>query len=310
MEGDSGIVARTYGTSVLLERTNTLAASTRSLGVTSSFPRRNKGSITETPSADKGLANEGVNSSSSLRASLRRVDIIEDSPVPSETNRSPKSPKTTTSVSAALHNPVWWREAVEAAIRYRDSHEEGDIQLLTMRDFDPTVRVRLGGLVTARSVKYLGNIASKMSDQETRDSWWNELREEIKAHAKILGCSHVIGYLEASTIHDDVAILSITGTAATVRGLPDILWAARFESNWPSRDKSDGRRKSDEIVDEPSVAQGEVSDAVTEPRTHRRKRRPNEKDGTDDFDEANSPPQWRDNRKFFPTRRAKPCSGK
>ena len=163
--------------------------------------------------------------------------------------------------------------------------------------------------MSARSVKYLGNIASKMSDQETRDSWWNELREEIKAHAKILGCSHVIGYLEASTIHDDVAILSITGTAATVRGLPDIVWAARLISSWPSRDKSDGRRKADGMDDdEPSEVLGEVSDAVTEPRNHRRKRRTNDKDGTDDFDELN-PPQWNDNRKLFRTRRAKPCSG-
>lgn len=268
--------------------------------------------MTDSPNSDKGLAivSDAGGSVTSLHASLRVLDIIEDSPMPSDTNRSPKSPKTTATVSAApLHNPNWWREAVEAAQTHRDSQEEGDIQLLTMRNFDTTVRVRLGGLVTARSVKYLGNIASKMSDQETRDSWWNELREEIKAHAKILGCSHVIGYLEASTIHDDVAILSITGTAATVRGLPDILWAARFESNWPSRDKSDGRRKNDETGDEPSVAQGEVSDAVTEPRTHRRKRRPNEKDGSEDFDEPNSPPQWRDNRKLFRTRRAKTCSG-
>ena len=151
----------------------------------------------------------------------------------------------------------------------------------------------------------MGNIASKLSDQETRNSWWNELREEIKSHAKILGCSHVVGYLEASTIHDDVAILSITGTAATVRGLPDILWSARFESGWPSRDMSG--RKGDEIDDEPSEMQGEVSDAVTEPRNHRRKRRTHDKDGNDEYDEI-KPPQWRENRKLFRTRRAKPCS--
>lgn len=46
--------------------------------------------------------------------------------------------------------------------------------------------------------------------------------DEIRSHAKILCCSHVVGYLEASTIHEDVAILSITGTACTVRGLADL----------------------------------------------------------------------------------------
>jgi hypothetical protein len=141
-----------------------------------------------------------------------------------------------------------------------------------------------------------------LSDQETRDSWWNELREEIKAHAKILGCSHVVGYLEASTIHDDVAILSITGTAATVRGLPDILWSDRF--GWSSQNKHAGRRKDNE-ENEPSERIDEVSDAVTEPRNHRRKRR--ESDVSDEYDEP-KPPQWRGNRKFFRPRRAKPCS--
>ena len=39
------------------------------------------------------------------------------------------------------------------------------------------VRLRIGGLVTARSVKYLGKLASKLSDQETRDGWWSEVSE-------------------------------------------------------------------------------------------------------------------------------------
>ena len=117
VEGDSGIVARTYGTCVLLERIGTLAASTRSLGMTSMAQRRNKGSVTESPTTDKSLAivNDGGNSATSLQASLRHLDIIEDSPIPSDVNRSPKSPKTTAISAAPFHNPVWWREAVEAA---------------------------------------------------------------------------------------------------------------------------------------------------------------------------------------------------
>jgi hypothetical protein len=111
---------------------------------------------------------------------------------------------------------------VAVTAHHRHHHDPDEVQLLTLRDFDPIVRVRIGGLVTVRSVKYLGNLASKLSDQETRDSWWTELRDEIKSHAKLLCCTHVVGYLEASTIHNDVAILSITGTACTVRGLPDM----------------------------------------------------------------------------------------
>ena len=300
VEGDSGIVARTYGTCVLLERTSTGAASSRSLQAAFSTSRRAlKSAVQESPPTEDEKAKLSSAISSPLISSMRCLDIIEDSPVHSETNRmSPKSQKTITSVvsGAQFHNASWWREALEAAVRHRDSQEEGDVQLLTMREFGPTVRVRLGGLVTARSVKYLGNIASKLSDQETRDSWWNELREDIKSHAKILGCSHVVGYLEASTIHDDVAILSITGTAATVRGLPDILWAARLESNEKT------------IGDEPSEIQGEASDAVTEPRSHRRKEHGSSTSVLEGYEETKSPQQWRDNRKLFRTRRAKPCS--
>ncbi|RHY02578.1 hypothetical protein DYB36_005520 [Aphanomyces astaci] len=56
------------------------------------------------------------------------------------------------------------------------AHDE--IQLLTVKAFHPDTRVRLGGIVTARSVKFLGKMATKLADQETRDSWWLELREE------------------------------------------------------------------------------------------------------------------------------------
>jgi hypothetical protein len=51
--------------------------------------------------------------------------------------------------------------------------------LITLKVFSPATRIRLGGIVSARSVKYLGKMATKLADQETRDSWWLELREEV-----------------------------------------------------------------------------------------------------------------------------------
>ncbi|KAL3772868.1 hypothetical protein ACHAWU_000525, partial [Discostella pseudostelligera] len=122
-----------------------------------------------------------------------------------------------------------------AAVRQRQRQQEyaqQEVQLLTMTEFDPRVRVRFGGLVTARSVKYLGKLASKLSDQETRDGWWSELRDEIRSHARTLCCSHVIGYMEYSTIHEDVCVLTISGTAAAVRGLPDKGMAQRMWAEW------------------------------------------------------------------------------
>lgn len=91
-------------------------------------------------------------------------------------------------------------EAVAAAaantVRHREAAQDEEVQLLTLRHFDSEVRVRIGGLVTARSVKYLGNLASSLLDQETRDSWWNELRDEIR----YLRCPCCLLYLVHSVL--------------------------------------------------------------------------------------------------------------
>ncbi len=93
------------------------------------------------------------------------------------------------------------------------------VTLLTLTRFLPMAKLRLGGVVMARSVKYLGKLASSLTDQDTRDHWWSELRDEVRSHAKTLGCTHVVGYSESATIHDDVCIMSATGTAVTLRRL-------------------------------------------------------------------------------------------
>ena len=43
--------------------------------------------------------------------------------------------------------------------------------------------------------------------------------QQVRSHAKSLTCTHIIGYSETCTIHDDVCILSCVGTAATLRNL-------------------------------------------------------------------------------------------
>ena len=189
VEGDSGIVARTYGTCVLLER--------------------------------------------SEKADGDRPSAIMDSSDHHRPDQTLESRLASRLVSEAV------AAAAVNTVRHREAAQDEEVQLLTIRYFDPGIRVRIGGLVTARSVKYLGNLASSLLDQETRDSWWNELRDEIRSHAKILCCSHVVGYLEASTIHDDVAILSITGTAASVRGLPDLTAPSRLLWANQSADRAD-----------------------------------------------------------------------
>jgi len=192
VEGDSGIVTRSYGTCVLLQKLD--------LGNKLDLGARHDISFVEDES---GRNFDDTRPTISGEASVSPPG-------------GPGAPPMVIGpiINGAHMGTAATVAAAAAAARHRDAAQD-EVQLLTLRSFGPEVRVRIGGLVTARSVKYLGKIASKLSDQETRDGWWSELRDEIKSHAKVLCCSHVIGYAEASTIHDDVCILSITGTAAT-----------------------------------------------------------------------------------------------
>ncbi|KAG0024412.1 hypothetical protein BGZ82_010452 [Podila clonocystis] len=84
-------------------------------------------------------------------------------------------------------------------------------QIFTLHEFPPGTVFNLGGIVSARSVKLIEN-----DDVETRDAWWDELRDEVKSHARVLGCSHIIGYQEQATINDELIVLSAVGTAANL----------------------------------------------------------------------------------------------
>ncbi|XP_015239470.1 PREDICTED: C2 domain-containing protein 5 isoform X2 [Cyprinodon variegatus] len=109
--------------------------------------------------------------------------------------------------------------------------EQREFPFFTLTSFPPAFLVHVGGVVSARSVKLLdrihnpalGNTRSyKLLDwnsvtadePETRDAWWEEIRQEIKSHAKALGCHAVIGYSENTSICEEVCILSASGTAA------------------------------------------------------------------------------------------------
>ncbi|XP_071837448.1 C2 domain-containing protein 5-like isoform X2 [Apostichopus japonicus] len=85
----------------------------------------------------------------------------------------------------------------------------------TITTFPPNFLEKLGGAVTARSVKLLDRIHNP-DESETRDVWWTEIRTEIRAHASAMGCNAVVGYKETTSIFDEICLLSATGTAAIV----------------------------------------------------------------------------------------------
>uniref|UniRef100_A0A8C7MTV6 C2 domain-containing protein 5 n=1 Tax=Oncorhynchus kisutch TaxID=8019 RepID=A0A8C7MTV6_ONCKI len=106
-----------------------------------------------------------------------------------------------------------------------------EFPIFTLTCFPPGFLVHVGGVVSTRSVKLLDRIHNPVlgntrsyklldwnsvaaDEPETRDAWWEEIRQEIKSHAKALGCHAVVGYSESTSICEEVCILSASGTAA------------------------------------------------------------------------------------------------
>ncbi|XP_036876229.1 C2 domain-containing protein 5 isoform X23 [Manis javanica] len=90
-----------------------------------------------------------------------------------------------------------------------------EFPFFTLTAFPPGFLTHVGGVVSARSVKLLDRIHNP-DEPETRDAWWAEIRQEIKSHAKALGCHAVVGYSESTSICEEVCILSASGTAAVL----------------------------------------------------------------------------------------------
>ena len=101
------------------------------------------------------------------------------------------------------------RDHFRAALRLQE------VQIFSMQEFPSGVLRYVGGMVAARSVKAIGQEGKQERVIQARDAWWNELREEIKNHARSLDCCHVVGYTETTAITEEgVCLLSAAGTAA------------------------------------------------------------------------------------------------
>uniref|UniRef100_A0A673BZY0 C2 domain-containing protein 5 n=1 Tax=Sphaeramia orbicularis TaxID=375764 RepID=A0A673BZY0_9TELE len=109
--------------------------------------------------------------------------------------------------------------------------EQREFPFFTLTSFPPGFLVHAGGVVSARSVKLLDRIHNP-DEPETRDAWWEEIRQEIKSHAKALGCHAVVGYSESTSICEEVCILSASGTAAILNPRWCVLFS-RFEEPSP-----------------------------------------------------------------------------
>ncbi|XP_016308501.1 C2 domain-containing protein 5-like isoform X4 [Sinocyclocheilus anshuiensis] len=229
LEGESGLVVRAIGTACTLEKISTFPA-------TATYPSNSS------PSKDMkepgfGEETPGVPLSSGPPTPLRAQTFSSFSPSKSYSRQSSSSdtelsltPKTGMGSGGSAGKEAG---PLKALLRQQTQSalEQREYPFFTLTAFPPGFLLHVGGVVSARSVKLLdrihnpalGNTRSyKLLDwnsftadePETRDAWWEEIRQEIKSHAKALGCHAVVGYSESTSICEEVCILSASGTAA------------------------------------------------------------------------------------------------
>ncbi|XP_043120507.1 C2 domain-containing protein 5 isoform X11 [Puntigrus tetrazona] len=211
LEGESGLVVRAIGTGCTLEKISTLPA-------TATHPSNSS------PSKDMkepGFGEEapGVPLSSGPPNPLRAQTFSSFSPSKSYSRQSSSSdtelsltPKTGMGSGGSAGKEAG---PLKALLRQQTQSalEQREYPFFTLTAFPPGFLLHVGGVVSARSVKLLDRIHNP-DEPETRDAWWEEIRQEIKSHAKALGCHAVVGYSESTSICEEVCILSASGTAA------------------------------------------------------------------------------------------------
>ncbi|XP_042600410.1 C2 domain-containing protein 5 isoform X13 [Cyprinus carpio] len=213
LEGESGLVVRAIGTACTLEKISTFPA-------TATHPNNSS------PSKDMkepGFGEEapGVPLSSGPPTPLRAQTFSSFSPSKSYSRQSSSSdtelsltPKTGMGSGGSAGKEAG---PLKALLRQQTQSalEQREYPFFTLTAFPPGFLLHVGGVVSARSVKLLDRIHNP-DEPETRDAWWEEIRQEIKSHAKALGCHAVVGYSESTSICEEVCILSASGTAAVL----------------------------------------------------------------------------------------------
>lgn len=220
LEGDTGIVVRGIGTAVTLikiasepqHKDLTPAAVNGNSSHHHTVGTKNGGSSApETSSATAAAAATAANANAAPLSEA--VTILGKSP-DSDTGHSPKEfagggvAGSSASAVAAGDKPT---VLPKTFAKLEGQHDTLEYPFITIKKFPPGLVQRYGGLVSCRSVKLLDE---GEEEEEIRDSWWTEIRREIRSHAKALGCNLIVGYTEDTVISEDVVVLCAAGTAA------------------------------------------------------------------------------------------------
>eukprot|EP00127_Corallochytrium_limacisporum_P004417 Clim_evm25s161 gene=Clim_evmTU25s161 len=125
------------------------------------------------------------------------------------------APSQSSSSAAAAHNMPAPTSSGISGIRNAIRLRAQDINILTVRNVPSILLKSLGGIVSAVSIKVLYHMKDA-EEEDARDAWWAELREEIRSHCRTLGHRAVIAYTESITICGELEILYAQGTAVTL----------------------------------------------------------------------------------------------
>ncbi|XP_051580889.1 C2 domain-containing protein 5-like isoform X6 [Myxocyprinus asiaticus] len=212
LEGESGLVVRAIGTACTLEKISTLTSASTTHPSNSSPSKDMKDSPQAAPST---LGCRSTHSSPVHSASSRLSQGFSVS-VPTLLFAGMGSGGSTGKDTGPLKALL--RQQTQSAL------EQREYPFFTLTSFPPGFLLHVGGVVSARSVKLLDRIHNP-DEPETRDAWWEEIRQEIKCHAKALGCHAVVGYSESTSICEEVCILSASGTA--------VILSSRFMQDGP-----------------------------------------------------------------------------
>ncbi|XP_069384773.1 C2 domain-containing protein 5 isoform X38 [Paralichthys olivaceus] len=224
LEGESGLVVRAIGTGCTLDKVSSGSAPN-----TNTHVHPNTAPVTNacnSPSKDgkEPVFAEDLPSFSGPPTPFRALPTSSSSPPPFSPSKpcSRQSSSSDTDLSLTPKTGMGsggsaGKEAgpLKTLLRQQTQTalEQREFPFFTLTSFPHGFLVHVGGVVSARSVKLLDRIHNP-DEPETRDAWWEEIRQEIKSHAKALGCHAVVGYSESTSICEEVCILSASGTAA------------------------------------------------------------------------------------------------
>ncbi|XP_061825406.1 C2 domain-containing protein 5 isoform X14 [Nerophis lumbriciformis] len=229
LEGESGLVVRAIGTACTLDKLSSGGTGNIPSTITtthihpSTAPASN---ACNSPSKDgkEPVFGEDLPSSSGPPTPFKALPTSSSSPPPFSPSKpcSRQSSSSDTDLSLTPKTGMGsggsaGKEAgpLKTLLRQQTQTalEQREFPFFTLTSFPPGFLVHVGGVVSARSVKLLDRIHNP-DEPETRDAWWEEIRQEIKSHAKALACHAVVGYSESTSICEEVCILSASGTAA------------------------------------------------------------------------------------------------